>query len=223
VLEQLRLNKVDQLAVVPLFIDPMPKATPLRSGGPVLFSGRVVAAKGLQTFLRAAGRVEAEIEIVGDGWWMPKARRLAAKLGMEDRVAFRGWLTGEDLADAYRRARVVVVSSHWPEPFGIVGLEAMAHARPTIGSATGGIPEWLEDGVNGVLVAPGSVDQLAAALTALLTDFPRAAEMGARGAERVRTQFTAEQYQAALEPLYDLAIDRWRERRAAAQPHALSL
>ena len=124
----------------------MPRPSPPPAGGPIVFSGRVTPGKGIATFLRAAVEVAAPAEVIGDGWWMPKARRLVSRLGAANRVTFRGWLSTSELERAYRSARIVVVPSHWPEPFGLVGIEAMAHARPVVGAATGAIPEWLRHG-----------------------------------------------------------------------------
>jgi glycosyltransferase involved in cell wall biosynthesis len=209
VLDELRSNGVERTAAVPLFVDPVTEPSPPPDSGPIVFSGRVTEAKGVSTFLRAAARVDAPTEILGDGWSMPSARRLARSLGIEDRLTLRGWLDPAGLMRAYRRARVVVVPSHWPEPFGLVGLEAMVGGRPVVGSATGGIPEWLKHGSNGLLVAPGDVGELAGALSTLLSDPEMAARMGAAGVERARSEFTAERYVDAIEGAYDTAVGRW--------------
>lgn len=211
VIEELRGNGVDRTAVVPLFVEP-PTVAPAESpaDGPVLFAGRVTPAKGIEVFLRAVARAGARAEVCGDGWGEPHARRLASTLGIAARVSFRGWLPREDLSEAYQRSRLVVVPSLWPEPFGLVGIEAMAHGRPVIGTATGGIPEWLADGETGLLVPPGDAAALAAAIEALLEDPRRAAVLGARGAERVAADFTQQRYLEAIGEAYRSAIRHWR-------------
>jgi glycosyltransferase involved in cell wall biosynthesis len=210
VLEQLRRNGVDRTAAVPLFIEP-PAVAPTEppSDGPVMFSGRVTPAKGIEVFLCAIAKAGATAEVCGDGWGLPRARRLASRLGIAERVSFRGWLPREGLSDPYRRSRLVVVPSLWPEPFGLVGIEAMAHGRPVIGTATGGIPEWLADGETGLLVPPGDPDALAVAIEALLDDSRRAALLGARGAERVAAEFTVQRYLEAIGEAYRGAIQHW--------------
>ena len=102
-------------------------------GSQVLFVGRVVAEKGLHVLLQALAPVDATLTVVGDGLALPAARRQAADLRMSARVEFEGWLSGAALAAAYRRAAVVAVPSVWPEPFGLVGLEAMAASKPVVG------------------------------------------------------------------------------------------
>jgi glycosyltransferase involved in cell wall biosynthesis len=207
-------NGVTRTALVPLFLDPLPEPTPPPAEPRILFSGRVVEAKGLETLLRAAARLDVPLDVAGEGWWLPRARRLAARLGLGGRVAFLGWLEPHELAAANDRASVVALPSHWPEPFGLVGLEALAHGRPVVASRTGGIPEWLRHGEVGLLVPPGDETALAGALEELLGDAPRAAALGAQGAALVRTSFSAERYVDAIEGVYRLAM----RAHAAAVP-----
>jgi glycosyltransferase involved in cell wall biosynthesis len=202
----LHSNGVTRTALVPLFLDPLPEPTPLPSRPRILFSGRVVEAKGVETLLRAAARLNVPLDVAGDGWLLPRARQLAARLGLSGRVAFLGWLDGDELAKAIDRAGVVALPSHWPEPFGLVGLEALAHGRPVVASRTGGIPEWLADGEVGLLVPPGDEVALAGALAEVLGDARRAAALGARGSALVRSSFTAERYVVAVEGVYRRAV-----------------
>jgi glycosyltransferase involved in cell wall biosynthesis len=195
----------------PSLIAPEPSPVPER--GPVVFSGRVTPAKGVGTFLRAMATLDAPAEVCGDGWWLPQARRLAARLKIAGRVIFRGWLDPGELEAAYRRARVVVVPSHWPEPFGLVGIEAMSHGRPVVGAATGGIPEWLEDGSTGTLVAPGDAAALGSAVGRLLADPALARSLGERGAERVAARFNRDLYLDAISLAYATADEHWRRSR----------
>ena len=67
---------------------------------------------------------------------------------------FPGWVADADRARLFQSASAVAVPSVWPEPFGLVGLEAGAFGVPALAFDVGGISEWLEDGVNGWL-APG--------------------------------------------------------------------
>jgi glycosyltransferase involved in cell wall biosynthesis len=164
----------------------------------VVFAGRLVREKGLDVLIRAAREVDAEFVICGDGRLLEPMRRLAARNGVAGRVAFRGWLGPEQLAEELANASVVVMPSRWPEPFGLVGIEALAAGRPVIASATGGIVDWLDDGVNGVCVAPGDTHELARALNGLLADPARQQAMGAAGREMVNTRFTPERHTTAI-------------------------
>jgi glycosyltransferase involved in cell wall biosynthesis len=181
----------------------------------ILFVGRLSASKGLGPLLRALRRVDATLDVCGDGWWEPAAKKLARRLGVLDRVRFLGWLGPSEMDAAYQRAAVVAVPSLWPEPFGMVGIEAMARGRAVVASRTGGIPEWLVDGETGLLTPPGDVAQLASALDLLLDKPDLRARMGAAGARRVRRYFTPEAHLAALEIVHALARERWVGTQAA--------
>jgi glycosyltransferase involved in cell wall biosynthesis len=76
----------------------------------------------------------------------------------------------QQLRDHYCGADVVVFPSEWPEPFGLVPLEAMACGTPVVATGTGGSGEFLEDGVNCLLFTPGDPDALAKALSRLAED-----------------------------------------------------
>ena len=127
-------------------------------------------------------------------------------MGLDTRVTFRGWLQGDALVNAYREAAVVVVPSRWPEPFGIVGIEAMAHGRPVVAFSVGGIPEWLENGVGGVLVPPGDVIAMGERIGALLADPAEAERIALLGRARVMREFSEEAHLSSLVPLYERAI-----------------
>jgi glycosyltransferase involved in cell wall biosynthesis len=175
----------------------------------VLFAGRIVTPKGVATLVRAAREVDAEFVVCGDGWQLPAMRKLARRLGVEQRVRFTGWLDADALAQQFADASVVAVPSLWPEPFGIVGIEAFAAGRPVVASTTGGIGDWLTDGVSGLGVAPGDARALARALNELLADPERQRSMGAAGHSTLMAKFTAERHVAAIQDAYRAARLTW--------------
>ena len=128
---------------------------------------------------------------------------------MDGRVMFKGWLGPEQLARELADASIVVVPSLWPEPFGLVGIEALAAGRPVIASATGGIADWLDDGVSGLCVTPGDVDALAHALNELLADPQRQRTMGLAGRESVNLRFSPERHLAGILDAYANARATW--------------
>jgi glycosyltransferase involved in cell wall biosynthesis len=171
----------------------------------VLFVGRVVAAKGLDVLIRAMTMIDATLTVVGDGWSLPAAESQAAGLGIASRVRFEGWLGGDELLAAYARSTVVALPSLWPEPFGLVGLEAMAFQKPVVASMTGGIRDWLEDGVTGVGVRPGDPEDLAHALTRVLDEPELGRAMGKAGRAALERAYTQEAHLRGLEAVYDAA------------------
>ncbi len=180
----------------------------------VVCAGRVVTPKGVSTLLRAAQSVEAEFVICGDGWQLPAMRRLVQRLGVQERVTFTGWLAPDALAQQLAEASIVVVPSWWPEPFGLVGIEAFAAGRPVVASATGGIGDWLDDGVSGLMVPAGDVGALARALNELLDDPARQAAMGAAGRAATAQRFSTEHHATAILGAYGAARDHWESTRA---------
>ncbi len=178
----------------------------------VVFAGRIVAPKGVDVLVRAAREVEAEFVVCGDGPRLEPMRRLAQRLGVEQRVRFSGWLAGEDLAQELAEASVVAIPSVWPEPFGLVGIEGFAAGRPAVGSATGGIGDWLDHGVSGLTVAPGDPGALARSLEELLRDPQLQQRMGEAGRRTVSERFSPERHLAAVLEAYAAAHASWQSR-----------
>jgi len=153
--------------------------------------------------------VDGEFVICGDGRQLAAMRELARRIDVEGRVSFRGWLSSEELAQEFADASVVVVPSLWPEPFGLVGIEALAAGRPVVASATGGIEDWLDDGVSGLCVKPGDVADLARALNELLADPQRQQRMGIAGRDAVNSRFSPERHVSAMLGAYARARSVW--------------
>lgn len=139
--------------------------------GFVLFAGRVGYEKGIPYLLRAFAHVAspARLVVAGDGYYLPACRELATSLGIQDRVEFLGWVPAHDMDDLYKRASVLAAPSIWPEPFGLIGLEAGRYGCPVVAFAVGGIPEWLGSLVSGTTVPPLDEQAFAAAINHHLT------------------------------------------------------
>jgi glycosyltransferase involved in cell wall biosynthesis len=139
----------------------------------LMFVGRLDPTKGIDTLVRALARAPAhatlDVSAPDETVHVDRVRRLAAEVGVADRVRITS-VPRADLAAKYRAADVCVFPSEWEEPFGIVPLEAMACSTPVVASGTGGSGEYLRDGENCVIAAPGDPDALVAALERLSTD-----------------------------------------------------
>ena len=106
---------------------------------------------------------------------------------------------------AWRRCSIAVAPSAWPEPFGVVVLEAMAAGRPVIASRIGGLPDMVIDGETGVLIPPDDPAALRAALERLLADRDLREQLGQAGQRRVE-QFRAGAVIPRIEQVYRMVM-----------------
>jgi glycosyltransferase involved in cell wall biosynthesis len=189
---------VGKAAVIPPGVDSS-VYRPGQSGQPgrVIFVAQMdvgMEFKGLDLLLKATKAlvdvgVEITVEVVGSGVLMEAYQRFAIELGLgPERVQFSGYLDVGELVSAYQRASVATLPSG-NESFGMSLAEAMACGLPVVASRTGGIPDVVEDGVTGLLVTHGAVDELADALRRVIEDPVLAAKFGAAGRHRIETEF----------------------------------
>jgi glycosyltransferase involved in cell wall biosynthesis len=185
---------------------PEPVARLAPEQGPlVLAVSRQDPRKGLDVLLLALGQLAAEgvpfrACLVGPGRLLAAHRRLAADLGLGQRVALPGRVA--DVAPYLQCADVFVLPSIAETSGSVSVLEALRAGTPVIASACDGIPEDLVDGVDALLTAPGEPRQLATALRTLLGDPERRAELGAGGRLAHDEKFSAGRFVEALGDLY---------------------
>jgi glycosyltransferase involved in cell wall biosynthesis len=181
------------------YVDP-PRDGPAR----FVFLGRMIPHKGVEWLLRAATRVREDVrlDLAGTGNQEGEYRELAKELGLDGRVRFHGWLEGLAVDELLRAARGLVFPSLWHEPAGLVAFEAMVNGRAVIGSRVGGIPEMIDDGVNGLLVEPGDVAGLAGAIDRLAADWELARRLGESGRTIAAERFTMDAHLDRLMGLY---------------------
>ena len=152
----------ERIAVEPPKIETGGTSGAVQADVDLLFVGQLIRGKGVQLLLRAMAGMRARrtLDIVGTGNMEPKLKALAAKLGLGDRVRFRGFQANP--LDWMRAAKCVVVPSFWQEPYGLVAAEAVALGRKVVAFAVGGLPEAC--GGKATLIAPGDIAALAQAL-----------------------------------------------------------
>ena len=146
-----------------------------RTENRILFVGRVTGEKQIDVLLRAAKLLPAEldvkVEIVGGGDQKRNLEHLAADLGIADRVTFTGYVTDDELREAYHRASVLAMPSI-AELQSIVTMEAMASALPIVAANAMALPHLVHDGENGYLFEPSNPQDLAAKLRMVLEASP---------------------------------------------------
>ncbi|MSO89062.1 MAG: colanic acid biosynthesis glycosyltransferase WcaL [Rhodospirillaceae bacterium] len=206
------------------FPPPPPRAA--RDGGndddpvTILSVGRAVAKKGYGDLLDALALLPPALSWrfvhIGGGALIGRLRRRAKRLGLSDRIQWRGALAHDAVLAAYRSADLFVLASRVAKDGDRDGLpnvllEAASQGLGCVATEISGIPEFVSDGQTGVLVKPGDPGMLAAALAALIGDPARRETLGKAAAQRVRADFAL-----------DRGIDRIAARMAesAGPPRA---
>ena len=174
----------------------------------ILYAGQIIRGKGVDVLLETLALLQVNFEcvILGDGNHRPQCEALARKLGLSDRVTFKGFVPQEDLKSYYRECSVVALSSVWPEPIATIGLEVMRYGLPVVAFDAGGIKDWLRDGQNGFLVPWMNRPQFAARLHQCLTDKPLARSLGAAGLRLVTERYDFDQYIRDLETMFERVL-----------------
>jgi glycosyltransferase involved in cell wall biosynthesis len=190
---QARALGAREVRVIPPGVE-LPESVPEPAEPPhVLFAGRLSREKGILDVVAAADGLP--LVVVGDG---PLRAQVPQAVGM---------LPHDELLPYYGRAAIVACPSR-REGFGVVCAEAMAHGRPVVASAVGGLLDLVVDGETGLLVEPGDVGALRAALQRLLGDAELRRRLGAAARERAREQLSWDAATAATLAAYADALRR---------------
>jgi glycosyltransferase involved in cell wall biosynthesis len=204
----------DRIHLVPL---PTPEATrsaavpaPRVSRSQILFIGRLTKLKGGDCLIQAIPTASEKLgraihlTIAGDGPERKKLQDLAHRFGVA--AKFLGWVRTHQKMDLMREADLLAVPSLWPEPFGLVGIEAGSYGVPAVAYNVGGIPDWLIPGKSGELAPsdPPTVEGLADAIVRALSDPDHYAKL-CRGAWEMATHFTLDAHLAKLEAILGAA------------------
>ena len=185
---------------------PLPDPGPTAVGTSLLYVGRLEAVKGTTVLLRAfkllhEQHCDTRLEILGDGSERSRLEALAVELGVSEQVRFRGWADEEAVHEALADCLALVIPSIWPENFPTVALEALAVGRAIVATRVGGMQEIVGDELTGLLVQPGDVGALAAAMCKMVADPDSAALMG-QLARTLAEQFSLDRFTSNLLDLY---------------------
>jgi colanic acid/amylovoran biosynthesis glycosyltransferase len=193
-------------------------AIPTASVPTILYVGRLVPEKGQAVLLRALAlllergrRVRATL--VGEGPQRSVLEALGEQLGLAGQLEFTGALGQDEIHALYETASVFCLPS-FAEGIPCVLMEAMAMELPVISTFVAGIPELVDDGYNGLLVAPGRVDQLARVLEWLLADPALCRRLGTAAREKVIEEFSSERSADQLHAIFADELTTGREHAA---------
>jgi glycosyltransferase involved in cell wall biosynthesis len=191
--------------------EPMPEAVFAQDSQTVLYAGRLTPEKGIRLLIEALARVQTDWQLViaGAGEERGPCEALIAEQELEERVRFTGWLSGSEMAARLAQCACVAVPSLWPEPFGRVGPEAFLRGLPVVAFNSGGIGDWLEDGVTGYLVTSGDCSALGRRLELLLESPALRFEMGQRARKYALSAWKAEDHVGRLLQIFRQAGAGW--------------
>jgi glycosyltransferase involved in cell wall biosynthesis len=193
----------DRVEVLPNPVVAAPSPRPVPGDPPtVLYASRLVAEKGVDTLLDAAGRLPdgVRVRLAGSGRLERAVRVRVAAEGLP--VDVLGPLPPDRIAAELRAAAVAVLPALWWENCPMAVLEAAAQGVPVVATAVGGVPELVDDGTTGLLVPPGDAAALSGALTRLLANPAEADRLGRAGWARVRSRHDPAVHVAALQEVY---------------------
>lgn len=172
----------------------------------LLVTGRVAPRKGLPDLLEAVallkkqGRV-VKLVITGKGPLRPHLEAQARRLGIDQQVDFRGFVTRDELVSLLQRCALYVFPSHY-EGLPTSVLEAMACGAPVVAAAAHGTVDVVEEGVTGRLVPVGKPERLAAAVAATLAADEERRTFGAAARDAVKTRYAWDRVAAGIESVY---------------------
>jgi glycosyltransferase involved in cell wall biosynthesis len=185
-----------KLHIIHCGVDPERYAPGPRPDQPMLlFVGRLAGVKGVPVLFDALKSViphhpNLQLRLIGDGPERTKLEARAAEMDLMDHVEFCGYKSQSEVAEALSTTDIFVLPS-FAEGVPVVLMEAMAAQVPVVTTRVAGVPELVEDGVSGVLVAPGAAAPLADALKRLLGDAALRESMGRAGQAKVATDFVS--------------------------------
>ena len=170
---------------------------------------RFAPEKDHETFLLAAREVlklhsDVTFLLIGEGKTRPRIEKLSYELGINDRTIFTGFV--ENIADVLPIMDIGCLTST-REGMGIALLEYMAFLKPIVSTNVGGIPEVVQDGVNGFLVGPGDYRSMADKIITLVDDSELREQMGTEGFSILKHKFTDSIMTNSIERLYDRTLE----------------
>ncbi|OHB75300.1 MAG: hypothetical protein A2Z34_09600 [Planctomycetes bacterium RBG_16_59_8] len=168
----------------------------------ILFFGRLSREKGVETLLKAAALLpEVAVRIAGSGEDEERLRAICSQRGIAN-VRFVGYLQGWELSQEIDGAAFVTVPSEWYENFPYSALESLVRGRAVIAAEIGGLPELVQDGVNGLLFKPGDENELAGKIRRLWENPEEARGMGLEGRRLAAQRYAPEEHLRRIEEIY---------------------
>jgi glycosyltransferase involved in cell wall biosynthesis len=195
-----------RLNVIPTFVDLEQFCPGVQKESIIAYTGQIRKIKGfavlLEAFVQLFRRlISKQIKLVIAGAYIDselKTLLLALPNGIRDQIDIAGFLSANAVAELLRKALFSVVPSVCEENFPNAALESFACGTCVIGSRSGGIPEIIDDGKNGLLVLPGDAKTLAEAMACLIENREKAIKMGLSARAKAEREYSEEKYYMRL-------------------------
>ena len=167
----------------------------------------IIPEKGISDFLEMARLVankkqDVQFVLVGDGAYREQYMREAESMGLSNQITWTGVIDDPFGEGVFHAADVVCQFSRWEEVFGWMIAEAMAHAKPSVATRVGGIPELISDGTSGYLVDRGDAEAMSSRVLDLLNDSDLRRRLGKVGRATVEAKFDLQKNVAQLIDAY---------------------
>ena len=206
-------DDVDKLHIIHCGVNPE-TLTPVNhegAGTELIFVARLAELKGISDLLKAIGQLvpthpNIRLNVIGDGPERKRFETLSKKLNLTDHVTFAGYQSQAAVAEALQASHVLVLPSY-AEGVPVSLMEALACQVPVVATQVGGVGELVEDQVNGFIVRPGDVDQLAERIDALLANGALRQSMGEAGRHKTLSEFNNEREALRLRQLFSNTIE----------------
>jgi glycosyltransferase involved in cell wall biosynthesis len=176
-----------------------------RENATLLFLGEIGFRKGIFDLLKVISRLAVSfpnlrLYCCGNGN-LEQLVGTAKNLGIDNNIEIKGWVTGELKKELLAKSTIFVLPSY-NEGLPVALLEAMAARLPIVSTFVGGIPDAVEDGLEGILIKPGDLDALEAAIRKLLLDSTLRTSMGLSARQKFEQHFTPERVLPKIDQLY---------------------
>jgi len=179
----------------------------------IIYYGRLSPEKGVYTLLKAFQKLNTEVElkIIGDGPVRESLESYASQHRKKN-ITFLGYKGGKELIKLLANSMFVVVPSEWYENSPLTIYEPFSLGKPVIGARIGGIPEFIQDEVNGYLFESGNVDELAVKMETLIKSPNKIEEFGKNARDFAERNFAPEVHYKNLMSLYCTLLKKERKQ-----------
>lgn len=195
----------EKITYIPNFLETSTITPSFKNHGYFLYLGRLSEEKGIITLLEAMELTNDDVtlHIAGTGPVENEIRTFVKNNGLEKRVKMLGFVSGDDLTNLISNSKSVIMPSEWYENGPMALIETFAYGKPVIGSNIGGIPEHIDNGINGLLFSAGNKQELAEKINQMHgMDNTTYVEMCRRARQKTEQIYSAEYHLKKLLPIY---------------------